>query len=124
MSTKLGAKIVFNDPAASEYMGTMPFYIARSFIENYADKLGINPVGWHNEYTFTDWNPHLEFFINDTEVQGIVLLSFYGLSSSINRRLELFKLCLEKDIHILFCDENFLLKSKEGLDYIKKCLEF
>ena len=116
--------IVFNDPAASEYMGTMPFYIARTFIENYADKLGINPVGWHNEYTFTDWNPHLEFFINDTEVQGIVLLSFHGLSSSINRRMELFELCMDKDIHVLFCDENFLLDSREGLDYIRKCLEF
>jgi hypothetical protein len=116
--------IVFNDPAATQYLGTMPFYIARSFIENYVDRLGIKPVGWHNEYTLTDWNPHLEFFINETEVQGIALLSMHGLSSPINRRQELLELCLEKDIHILFCDENFLLKSKEGLDYIKKCLEF
>ena len=115
--------IVFNDPAG-DYLGTMPFYIARSFIENYADRLGIKPVGWHNEYTLTDWNPHLEFFINETEVQGIALLSMHGLSSSINRRMELFESCVDKDIHVLFCDENFLLDSREGLGYIKKCLEF
>ena len=114
--------IVFNDPAGD--MGTMPFYIARSFIENYADRLGIKPVGWHNEYTLTDWNPHLEFFINETEVQGIALLSMHGLSSPINRRMELFEQCVNKDIHVLFCDENFLLDSVEGLDYIKRCLEF
>ena len=114
--------IVFNDPAGD--MGTMPFYIARSFIENYADRLGIKPVGWHNEYTLTDWNPHLEFFINETEVQGIALLSMHGLSSPINRRIELLEQCVSKDIHVLFCDENFLLHSTEGLDYIKKCLEF
>ena len=84
--------IVFNDPAG-DYLGTMPFYIARSFIENYADKLGIKPVGWHNEYTLTDWNPHLEFFINETEVEGIALLSMHGLSSTINRRMELFEQC-------------------------------
>ena len=105
-------------------MGTMPFYIARSFIENYADRLGIKPVGWHNEYTLTDWNPHLEFFINETEVQGIALLSMHGLGSPINRRMELFEQCVKKDIHVLFCDENFLLDSVEGLDYIKRCLEF
>ena len=116
--------IVFNDPAATEYMGTMPFYIARSFIENYADRLGIKPVGWHNEYMHTDWNPHLEFFMNETEVQGIALLSMHGLSSPINRRMKLFESCVNKDIHVLFCDENFLLDSAEGLDYIKKCLEF
>ena len=115
--------IVFNDPAG-DYMGTMPFYIARSFIENYADRLGIKPVGWHNEYTLTDWNPHLEFFINETEIEGIALLSMHGLSSPINRRMELFEQCVNKDIHVLFCDENFLLDSVEGLDYIKKCLEF
>ena len=115
--------IIFNDPAG-EYLGTMPFYIARSFIENYADKLGIKPVGWHNEYTLTDWNPHLEFFINETEVEGIALLSMHGLSSPINRRMELFEQCVNKNIHVLFCDENFLLDSAEGLDYIKKCLEF
>lgn len=115
--------IVFNDPAG-DYMGTMPFYIARSFIENYAERLGIKPVGWHNEYTLTDWNPHLEFFIFETEVQGIALLSMHGLSSPINRRMELFKSCVDKDIHVLFCDENFLLDSIEGLDYIKRCLEF
>jgi len=115
--------IVFNDPAG-DYIGTMPFYIARSFIENYADQLGIKPVGWHNEYTMTDWNPHLEFFMNETEVQGIALLSMHGLSSPINRRMELFELCVDKDIHVLFCDENFLLDSREGLGYIKKCLEF
>ena len=114
--------IVFNDPAGD--MGTMPFYIARSFIENYADRLGIKPVGWHNEYTLTDWNPHLEFFINETEVEGIALLSMHGLSSPINRRMELFEQCVNKDIHVLFCDENFLLDSVEGLDYIKRCLEF
>ena len=115
--------IIFNDPAG-KYLGTMPFYIARSFIENYADKLGIKPVGWHNEYTLTDWNPHLEFFINETEVEGIALLSMHGLSSTINRRMELFEQCVNKNIHVLFCDENFLLDSVEGLDYIKKCLEF
>ena len=114
--------IVFNHPAGD--MGTMPFYIARSFIENYADRLGIKPVGWHNEYTLTDWNPHLEFFINETEVQGIALLSMHGLSSPINRRIELFEQCVNKDMHVLFCDENFLLDSVEGLDYIKRCLEF
>ena len=114
--------IVFNDPAGD--MGTMPFYIARSFIENYADRLGIKPVGWHNEYTLTDWNPHLEFFINETEVEGIALLSMHGLGSPINRRMELFEQCVNKDIHVLFCDENFLLDSVEGLDYIKRCLEF
>ena len=116
--------IVFNDPAATEYMGTIPFYIARSFIENYAERLGIKPVGWHNEYTLTDWNPHLEFFIFETEVQGIALLSMHGLSSPINKRMELFQSCVDKDIHVLFCDENFLLDSIEGLDYIKRCLEF
>jgi len=115
--------IVFNDPSG-DYLGTMPFYIARNFIENYADQLGIKPVGWHNEYTLTDWNPHLEFFINKTEVHGIALLSMHGLGSPINRRIELFELCVDKDIHVLFCDENFLLDSREGLDYIKKCLEF
>ena len=115
--------IVFNDPAG-DYLGTMPFYIARSFIENYADKLGIKPVGWHNEYTLTDWNPHLEFFINETEVEGIALLSMNCLSITINRRMELFDQCVNKNIHVLFCDENFLLDSVEGLDYIKKCLEF
>ena len=115
--------IVFNDPAG-DYLGTMPFYIARSFIENYVDKLGVKPVGWHNEYTLTDWNPHLEFFITETEVEGIALLSMHGLSSSINRRIELFEQCVDKDIHVLFCDENFLLNSKKGLDYIKRCLEF
>tara|TARA_B100000287_G_scaffold153084_1_gene144690 strand:+ start:4120 stop:5232 length:1113 start_codon:yes stop_codon:yes gene_type:complete len=116
--------IVFNDPAAGDYMGTMPFYIPRQFIELYADKLGIKPVGWHNEYMYTDWNPHLEFFINETEVEGIALLSMHGLSSTINRRMELFEQCVNKDIHVLFCDENFLLDSVGGLDYIKKCLEF
>ena len=115
--------IVFNDPAG-DYLGTMPFYIARSFIENYVDRLDIKPVGWHNEYTLTDWNPHLEFFINETEVEGIALLSMHGLSSPINRRIELLEQCVSKDIHVLFCDENFLLHSTEGLDYIKKCLEF
>ena len=115
--------IVFNDPAG-DYLGTMPFYIARSFIENYVDRLDIKPVGWHNEYTLTDWNPHLEFFINETEIEGIALLSMHGLSSPINRRMELFEQCVNKDIHVLFCDENFLLDSVEGLDYIKKCLEF
>ena len=44
--------------------------------------------------------------------------------STINRRMELFEQCVNKDIHVLFCDENFLLDSVEGLDYIKKCLEF
>ena len=115
--------IVFNDPAG-DYLGTMPFYIARSFIENYVGKLDIKPVGWHNEYTLTDWNPHLEFFINETEVEGIALLSMHGLSSPINKRMELFERCVNKDIHVLFCDENFLLDSIEGLDYIKRCLEF
>ena len=115
--------IIFNDPSGN-YIGNMPFYIARSFIENYADRLGIKPVGWHNEYTMTDWNPHLEFFMNETEVQGIALLSMHGLSSPINRRIELFESCVDKDIHVLFCDENFLLDSREGLGYIKKCLEF
>ena len=115
--------IVFNDPAG-DYIGNMPFYIARSFIENYADRLGIKPVGWHNEYTLTDWNPHLEFFINETEVHGIALLSMHGLSSPINRRMELFESCVDKDIQVLFCDENFLLTCREGLGYIKKCLEF
>jgi len=115
--------IIFNDPSGN-YIGNMPFYIARSFIENYADRLGIKPVGWHNEYTMTDWNPHLEFFMNETEVQGIALLSMHGLSSPINRRMELFESCVDKDIHVLFCDENFLLDSRKGLGYIKKCLEF
>ena len=115
--------IVFNDPVG-DYMGTMPPYIARSFIERYADKLGIKPVGWHTEYSFTDWNPHLEFFIHETEVEGIALLSMHGLSSPINRRMELFESCVNKDIHVLFCDENYILDSKEGLDHIKKCLEF
>ena len=115
--------IVFNDPAG-DYLGTMPFYIARSFIENYVDRLDIKPVGWHNEYTLTDWNPHLEFFINETEVEGIALLSMHGLSSPINKRMELFERCVNKDIHVLFCDENFILDSIEGLDYIKRCLEF
>ena len=115
--------IVFNDPAG-DYLGTMPFYIARSFIETYVDRLDIKPVGWHNEYTLTDWNPHLEFFINETEVEGIALLSMHGLSSPINKRMELFERCVNKDIHVLFCDENFLLDSIEGLDYIKRCLEF
>ena len=115
--------IVFNDPAG-DYLGTMPFYIARNFIENYVDRLDIKPVGWHNEYTLTDWNPHLEFFINETEVEGIALLSMHGLSSPINKRMELFERCVNKDIHVLFCDENFLLDSIEGLDYIKRCLEF
>ena len=115
--------IVFNDPAG-DYLGTMPFYIARSFIENYVDRLDIKPVGWHNEYTLTDWNPHLEFFIYATEVEGIALLSMHGLSSPINKRMELFERCVNKDIHVLFCDENFLLDSIEGLDYIKRCLEF
>ena len=44
--------------------------------------------------------------------------------STINRRMELFEQCVNKNIHVLFCDENFLLDSVEGLDYIKKCLEF
>ena len=116
--------IIFNDPANDKYMGTMPFYIARSFIENYVDRLGIKPVGWHNEYTLTNWNPHLEFFINNTEVEGIALLSMHGISSNIKRRMELFKMCVDKDIHVLFCDENYMLNNREGLEYIKKCLEF
>ena len=62
--------------------------------------------------------------INNTEVEGIALLSMHGLSSPINRRMELFESCVDKDIHVLFCDENFLLDSREGLGYIKKCLEF
>ena len=73
----------------------------------------------------TDWNPHLEFFIEEkNNIQGIALLSMHGLSSPINRRIKLFESCVNKDIHVLFCDENFLLDSAEGLDYIKKCLEF
>ena len=116
--------IVFNDPAASDYMGSMPFHIARNFIETYIEKLNIKPVGWHNEYTLTDWNPHLEFFIEETEVQGIALLSAHALSSSVERRLELLRKCIDRDIQVLFCDENFVLNTTEDLQYIERILRF
>ena len=105
----------------SEYIGLTPHFMIREFMTNYVSKYKLNIVEWANALWYLGgWSPNLLHLINQDNELGIIMPSVHCLSCDVDRRMEIFKLAIDKGIQILFCDENILLDNAKDLDLIEK----
>ena len=115
---------VYVDQTAEEWCGTIPHYIVREWVWTKLQKMGVTPTSWNNEHFTTTWNPNLEHHICHSDIKGLALPSIYSLRAEITRKFEMFKMALERDVHLYFPAEEILMDSQSKLDKIQRILEF
>lgn len=108
---------------SSKFSNAIPLPMQRAIIEPYCGKNKIAYTSYEFENDHMDWQPGLEYYINE-QPDGIVLCSIYSLTDDADRRSELLKLALNRGVELHFANELLSLKTPEDLDLIKKYLDF
>jgi sporadic carbohydrate cluster protein (TIGR04323 family) len=107
----------------SKFSKDIPLPMQRAIIEPYCVKNKISYTSYEFENEHMDWQPGLEYYINE-QPDGIVLCSIYCLTDDVARRSELLKLALDKGVELHFANELLSLKTQEDLDKIETYLNF
>jgi sporadic carbohydrate cluster protein (TIGR04323 family) len=115
--------ITFSDQG-SNYVGSTPQFIIREYLLNWCKSQNIKPVEWVNEYLHCDWNMTLQYVIDNSAIDGIILPSIYAMTAEPILRLKIMEKAIEKNIQMIFIDEDILLSSKESLEYIKRIYKY
>lgn len=108
----------------SNYTKDIPVHMQRYQINEYCKDKDIRINDYQYENEFMDWVPNFSKYINDFNVNGIVCFSLYGLPDDPFKRQTLLLNALEKDIHLIFVNENIYFKTKKDLEYIKKLYKY
>lgn len=108
---------------SSKFSKDIPLPMQRAIIEPYCVKNKIDYTSYEFENEHMDWQPGLEYYINE-QPDGIVLCSIYSLTDDADRRSELLKLALNRGVELHFANELLSLKTLEDLDKIETYLNF
>ena len=108
----------------SEFSSPIPLPMQRAIIEKYctSNNIHINDYQFENEYL--DWEPSLEKFIKDYNINGIVLCSIYSLPDNPVRRLEILSEAVGNNVELHFANELCSVRTKEDIDHIQKIFEY
>jgi sporadic carbohydrate cluster protein (TIGR04323 family) len=107
----------------STFSKNIPLPMQRAIIESYCVKNKINYANYEFENEHMDWQPSLEYFINELP-DGIVLCSMYSLTDDATRRSELLQLALTRGVELHFANESVSLKCEQDLKKIEEYLNF
>jgi len=108
----------------SKYVGSTPQYIIREFLLSWCSKNNIVPIEWTNEYLHCEWSMNLQYVIDNGAIDGIILPSIYAITAEPSLRLKIMETAIERNIQMVFVDEDILLDSKESLEYIKRIYKY
>lgn len=109
---------------SSNFSREIPLPMQRAIIDQYCVKNKISYTNYEFENEHMDWQPSLEYFMRQQELDGIVLCSIYSMTDDVDRRNELLELALKLGIELHFANEHISLKTEEDLDRIKLYLDF
>ena len=107
----------------SMFSKNIPLPMQRAIIEPYCIKNKISYANYEFENEHMDWQPSLEYFINELP-DGIVLCSMYSLTDDVQRRSELLQLALNRGVELHFANESVSLKCEDDLKKIEEYLNF
>lgn len=115
-----GKWLIFTDPC-SNFTYPTPHYMVREFMFQYANRIGIKPTDWTNEYYMIDWFPTFKYRLTQ-DYSGIMLPSIFSLNSTIEESIEMIQLGLDQGIQLLFCDENIVVTDEQDLYKVERLL--
>jgi len=109
---------------SSRFSSPIPLPMQRAIIEKYCDSnhIRINDYQFENEYLH--WQPSLEKFIKDYNIDGIVLCSIYSLPDNPCRRFEILKTAVENKVELHFANELCSVRNAVDIDHIQKIFEY
>lgn len=108
----------------SKFSSPIPLPMQRAIIEKYCDnnEIRINDYQFENE--FLDWQPSLEKFIVDYNIDGIVLCSIYSLPDNPLRRYDILKLAVENNVELHFANELCSVRVPSDIDHIQNIFKY
>jgi len=109
---------------ASEYGKNLSYPMQRSTISRYCDMYKIKLSYEDGEFDNNDWHMMLEWYLQTSEADGIVLPSIHSLPDDSERRNELLKLALHQKIELHFADEFLVLRNDNDMEKINTYLTF
>lgn len=108
----------------SRFCETTPFFVTSMIMQQFCKDVGIEPADYPLELSFCHWEPMLEDFIKDPNIQGIIFPSILGITYEKKRRDELIDLAFANNTDLLFVDERILLNNDKEREYLDKIFEY
>lgn len=100
----------------------LPLPLQRQVINDYAKQKSIHWTDYQYELEFMDWLPNLQYFIQDENIDGVVLYSIRAIPYNMIDKIA--SMALEHGTELHFADESLVLRTEKDYYYIKKVLNF
>lgn len=108
----------------SKFSNPIPLPMQRAIINQYCSKnsIKINDYQFENEYL--NWQPVLELFLSEGNVDGIVACSIYSLPNDESRRNKLLQTAVDNNVELHFANELTSVKTQEDIKHIQRIFEY